>query len=104
MGYKVLISQDAIMDLRAIYEYIFTTLGSPVNAERQLSSLREAIISLEEMPYRFRAYDVGRYKDSGLRIMVVDKYCVFYMPDDDGRVVRISRVIYGARDIPAVLE
>ena len=40
----------------------------------------------------------------GLRIMPVDNYCVFYIPDAEYAVITIIRVMYGGRDIDAQLK
>ena len=39
-----------------------------------------------------------------LRLMPVDNYVVFYIPNDERRVVNVVRIIYGGRNIAAQLE
>ena len=36
--------------------------------------------------------------------MPVDNYVVFYIPNDERRVVNVVRIIYGGRNIAAQLE
>ena len=38
-----------------------------------------------------------------LRIMPVDNYCEFYIPDSEKQVVSIVRVMFGGRDIDTEL-
>ncbi|WP_442872059.1 type II toxin-antitoxin system RelE/ParE family toxin [Coprococcus sp. AF38-1] len=38
------------------------------------------------------------WKSRGLRVLLVDNYVVFYIPDSDKKVVTILRVMYAGRD------
>lgn len=55
---KILISDQADGDIRNICEYIAFELQSPENAGVQLDRLEESIIGLEQMPDRFREYEI----------------------------------------------
>lgn len=103
MTYEVEIAAQAEQDLRGIFEYIAFELQSPQSAAAQLSRLEENILALNQMPDRFRRYDREPWHSRGWRILPVDHYCVFYMPDHDRKVVYITRVLYGGRDIENVL-
>lgn len=99
MIYKVDISDEAKFDLRGIYEYIAFELLSPENAAGQIKRLQKSIMSLNEMPKRFRLHDREPWKSRGLRMVPVDNYIVFYIPNDEKKVVTITRVMYSGRDI-----
>lgn len=101
--YSVKITAQAEQDLRGIYEYIAYELQSPQSAAAQLSRLEEKICALDQLPDRFRRYDREPWHSRGWRIMPVDHYCVFYMPDHGRRVVGVTRVLYGGRDIEHTL-
>lgn len=103
MSYAVEISEQADADLRAIFEYIALDLKSVQNAVGQLTRLEKNIYSLDEMPERYRRYGKEPWHSRGLRIMPVDNFCVFYIPDNEKSVVNIVRVMYGGRDIDAEL-
>lgn len=103
MIYSVEITVQAERDLRGIYEYIANELQSPQAAAAQFSRLEENICALDQMPDRYRRYDREPWPGRGWRILPVDHYCVFYMPDHDRKVVYITRVLYGGRDIENVL-
>lgn len=103
MRYDVRISNQAEADLRSIFEYIAFELQSVQNAVGQLDRLEESILSLDQMPDRYRAYEKEPWHNRGLRVMPVDNYVVFYIPDHDTKVVNIVRVMYGGRDIDAQL-
>ena len=103
MSYAVEISAQADADLRGIFEYIAFELQSVQNAAAQLSRLEESIYALEEMPERYRRYDKEPWHSRGLRLMPVDNFCVFYIPDKDKNMVVVVRVMYGGRDIETEL-
>lgn len=104
MNYQVTMTQQAQADLREIFRYIAIDLQSPQNAIGQLTRLEQAIASLDRMPERFRLYDAPKWRERNLRIMPVDHYLVFYIPDHDHAVVTILRVMYGGRDVESQLE
>ena len=104
MIFTVEISSHAETDLRAIYEYIAFELQSLSNAARQLQRLEDNILSLEQMPHRFPAYQKEPLHSRGLRVMSVDNYLVYYIPDPTARTVTVLRVMYGGRDTTAQLE
>lgn len=104
MKYEVITTEQAAADLRAIFEYIAYELLAGENAIKQLDRLEEAILSLDEMPERYRLYDKEPWKERNLRIMPVDNYLVFYIPQNEEKIVTVIRVMYGRRDIDAQLK
>ena len=104
MIYEVEISEQADSDLRRIFEYIAFELQSPENASGQLDRLEEQILSLDTLPERYRKYEKEPWKSLGLRVLPVDNYVVFYIPDSDKKVVIILRVMYAGRDIDNQLK
>lgn len=104
MKYEVFATEQAAADLRAIFEYIAYDLFAGQNAFHQLDRLEQAILSLDEMPERYHLYDKEPWKERNLRIMPVDNYLVFYIPQSKERTVTVIRVMYGGRDIDALLK
>ena len=103
MSYEVTLTPEAKHDLREIYRYIAVELQSEQNANGQLNRLEENILKLDEMPERFRVYDRQPWRSRNLRVMPVDHYLVFYIPDHQSQIVTVVRVMYGGRDIEAQL-
>lgn len=103
MNYKISVSLQAKNDLIRIYRYIADDLLSPDNAERQLDRLYDSISSLDEMPDRFRIYDIEKWRGRNLRVMPVNNYLVFYVPDSDNQSVTVIRVLYGGQDVTNLL-
>ena len=104
MIYSVQITSHAESDLREIYEYIAYELLSPPTAARQLQRLEEEVLSLDQMPNRYPAYQEEPWYSRGLRVMSVDNYLVFYIPDAATQTVSVIRVMYGGRDIGFQLD
>ena len=98
MSFRVVITRQAEIDLCGIYEYIAYELHAPQSANGQLTRLEEAIFDLDEMPRRYKSYDKEPWRSRGLRVMPVENYLVYYIPDYDSMLVTIIRVMYGGRD------
>ncbi len=98
MKYKVVITEQANVDLKEIYEYIAFNLQEPGVAINQLERIEKAILSLDENPNRFRIYDKEPWFSRGLRQLPVDNFIVFYIPETEVGIVTVIRVMYGGRD------
>ena len=99
MKYKVNISPEAIKDINGIYEYISQVLYEENIAVKMIKLLQESILSLDEVPNRFKRFDNEPWKSRGVHIMPVKKYLVFYIVDDNKKSVDVIRIIYGSRDL-----
>lgn len=99
MKFKIILTQQADTDLRCIYEYIAFTLLEPGTASGQLAGIEKGILSLDEMPERFRMFEKEPWRNRELRLMPVDNFIVFYTPKTEDKTVSIIRVMYGGRDI-----
>lgn len=104
MSYEIRMTPQAQNDLRSIFNYIAFTLQSPRNAAGQLDRLEASIGSLDQMPERFHVYDKEPWRSRNLRIMPVDQYLIFFIPNHEKETVTILRVMYGRRDIEKQLD
>lgn len=98
MIFEVELTDQADYDLRGIYDYIADELQSPLNAHDQLDRLEKSIRSLVQFPERFRKYEEEPWYSRGLRVMVVDNYVVFYIPNMKSQIVTVIRVMSSKRD------
>ena len=98
MIFDVSYSAEARQDLRDIYEYIAYELLVPETAARQAERIMKAARSLEQIPMRYRLYEGEPWHSQGLRVLPVDNYLVFYLPDETNATVSIIRIMYGGRD------
>lgn len=104
MTFSVEITDQAKNDLRDVFEYIAFELCSMESAIGQLSRLEKRIGELSQMPERYRRYDREPWFTRNLRVMPVDHYLVFYIPDASRGTVTVIRVMYGGRDVHAQLD
>ena len=104
MKYRVLTTEKAEEDLSSIADYLIYKLLAGETALKQIGRIEQAVMSLEEMPERYRVYDKEPWKERNLRIMPVDNYLVFYIPQNEEKAVTVIRVMYGRRDIDAQLK
>jgi toxin ParE1/3/4 len=104
MTYDVKIADQALLDLKSIYEYIANVLMEPVIAEKQYSRIEKAAYSLDHMPERFRRYEKEPWRSSNLRVMPVDNYIVFYIVDNEKSAVTVIRIVYGRRNTEKELD
>lgn len=104
MKYTVNLLPEAVKDVNGIYEYIALNLGEKEIAVNMINLIEKNILSLDEMPGRYKIYENEPWKSRGVHIMPVKRYLVFYVVDDNEKVVNIFRVIYGSRDIDNALN
>ena len=104
MTYQITLTPEAQRDLRMIYHYIAMNLQSVQNATGQLDRLEENILGLAKMPERFHVYDREPWRSRNLRVMPVDNYLVFYIPNHQEKLVTVIRLMYGGRDVDAQLH
>ena len=102
--YDVTFTEQAENDLRGIFEYIAFDLLSPENAAGQLDRIEEKILSLGEYPEKFRQYEREPWKSRNTRVVPVDNYVIFYIPDKTKKLVTVIRVMYSGRDVDKQLD
>jgi len=104
MIWTVHTSDVADRNLLEIESYIADVLLEPITAEKQADRILTAIESLDQLPLRHRLYEHEPWHSLGFRVFPVDNYLIFYLSDEAARIVTVSHIIYGSRDIPAQLE
>ena len=103
MNWKVEVTDRARRDLRNILDYIMYELHEPQTALNLMRRITEEIISLDQMPLRYRLYEEEPWKSQGLRYFPVKKYLIFYYPEEFSGTVYVIRALYGGRDIGSQL-
>ena len=100
--FQVVYSTAAQEDVRSIYNYIAYELLAEQAAKKQVRRIREIVHSLNILPERHKAVDWEPWASMGMRKVPVDNYIVFYLVDNDNRIVIVDRVFYGGRDIHGI--
>lgn len=104
MKFEVELTEKADRDLRNIFLYIAVDLSSPENAEKQIERLWDAILSLDELPERYRCYEDEPWHSRGMRVLPIDNFVILYIPYLEEKVVRIVNIMYSGRDISKQLK
>ena len=99
MIWDVSYTNTAEQDLQGIYDYIADVLLEPCTAEEQVNRIMDAADSLEHMPMRHRLCDYEPWRSRGLRVVPVDNFLIFYLPDESQYAVAIIRIMYNRRNI-----
>jgi addiction module RelE/StbE family toxin len=94
MGYRVLIAESAIADLREIVEFVAE--DDPFAAGKLGEKLIEHALSLSVFPARHPFYD----KTRSIRKLAVPPYLIYYVTDEPSRLVNILHFWHGARRSP----
>lgn len=102
-SYAVLITLPAVEDLQSIVAYIADELREPSTARKLVNRIKEAVISLSEMPERYPLVADERLAMQKIRKMMVDNYVVFYVVSDEATTVTVVRILYGRRDWLSIL-
>ena len=104
MSFTVVFTDRARTDLRSIYTYIAYTLQSRLNADRQLARIEKEIMSLAEIPERYKRVPLDLGITDDVRMVSVDHYTVIYRVGKKPDTVQILRILYGGRDFASALK
>ncbi|MCL2189156.1 MAG: type II toxin-antitoxin system RelE/ParE family toxin [Defluviitaleaceae bacterium] len=103
MAYKVTYSTQASIDLEAIIEYIYGELHNPQAAQNFFNKTDETLVRLRDNPFIFPLHHDERLSAKGLRFVTIGSYLMFYAVDEKNNLVNIARIIYGRRNISAII-
>ena len=94
------LAPEAEADLDSVWYFVASQSGSPEVADRLIDTITTRFSLLSHHPH------IGRRRDDdlrpGLRSFPVGSYVIIYRLE--GADVLILRVLWGGRDIPALLE
>lgn len=95
--FNVLITEQALTQMEAIYRYISEELESPENALNQYNRISDAILSLETFPDRFHRISTTNLSFKDLHRMNIDNYATFYLVRNNQVIIVV--VLYGHSDV-----
>lgn len=96
--YQIEITEPAELDLREIYRYISVELQEPSIALSFIEKINEAIIGLENLPYRHELVIDEQLANQGIRKIPIEKYMIFFKIQEDEKKITVVRILYGKRD------
>lgn len=104
MEFKVKISPFAITQLEETVRYISEVLLVPDTALKWLNRLEKEISSLSLMPARYPLTEEEPWKTKGIRKTFVKGFVIYYLINEEDKVVTVTAVVYGKRNQLAALK
>lgn len=101
--FEVVITQLAEQDLADIVRYISRELREPFIAKKLIGRIREAIMSLTQLPERNPLVSDERLASQGIRKLLVENYIVFYVISHQAPTVTVLRILFNRRDWEGLL-
>ena len=98
MRYEVKLTSQAIEQIESIVQYISKVLFVPETARKWADTLQHEIEKLDFMPSRYPLTEEEPCHTKEIHKMPFKNFLVYYLIDEDRKVVWITAVIYGRRD------
>lgn len=98
MQYKVRLTDQAIEQIQQTVSYISHELLEPETAKRWADLLQREIASLNSMPARYPLTDEEPWRSYGIHKMTVKNFLVYYLIQEELKIVTVTAVVYGRRD------
>ena len=95
--YAVELTDAALAAITAQARYIAVEAQAPLNAERWLGRICDAVVSLEQFPQRAAKAEEDAYVKYKVRRLVIDSHLLLFTIDDDRRKVWIIGLRHGHR-------
>lgn len=101
--YSVRFLPAALNDMTEIAA-AFAMMDSKSGARRIKDKMKKAALQAAEFPYSGVAMPEEKLARAGYRMVLAEKYLMFYRIFEEDKTVLFYRVLDGARDYPALLE
>ena len=101
--YDVVLETTATLDLYGILDYNTEVLKSPESASRIYRLIKNQVLSLDVMPYRFPLVREEPFASMGVHLMPVESYNAFYIINEQKSEVHILRILYNRREWQNIL-
>lgn len=101
--YRVTLTQQAKDDIISIGDYIAFTLLEPDISRNFIKGLRNSILQLKLLPYKFPLVQDDILQSQGIRYMPYKNYYIFYEVIEIMQVVIVLRIGYNRRNWKEIL-
>lgn len=102
--YRRKYTEKASRDLRRIVQYITEELGNPNAARGVMAAVQKCTAGLCMFPSSGVLVPEAYRADMTVRKKLVENYILYYGVDKEKRVIWVLRIVYGARNMDAVLK
>ena len=96
--YEVILTENAKIELREIYDYISKSLMAEMAAKSLYNKIKESILRLEDFPESCSIIEHYKDKKYQYRKLIINNYIVVYRIDKENKKVYIVRIIFGKRN------
>ena len=102
--YKVAFSKIAESDIDETLAYISYDLSNPDAASSFADELEHKLNEVSKTPRMGRLVENDFLKRDDVRSFLVGNFIVYYIVDEDEKVIVILRVVYEKRDLDKILK
>ena len=104
MATRTKLSELAADDLNEIMRYYCEELFIPQAAAGFHNNIQRQIELIDDNPLMYPLHHDEKLSAEGYRFVTIGRYLMFYIVSDDETSVDIIRIVYGGRDLTALLE
>lgn len=104
MHYTVKLTTQAIEQINETVQYLSKVLAEPKAALKWADTLQYEIAKLDYMPSRHLLAEEELWHTKGIRRLLVKNFLVYYLIDEEKKIVWVTAIIYEKRDQIAVLS
>ncbi len=97
-------TDEAVEDLRNIYDYIANEKLEAERASKLIKAILDNVRKLDNLPFRNPQTNYSPWKEIGVRNMVVKNHVVFYKVYEADSIVRVLRIFSCKRDIATIIK
>lgn len=97
-------TNKAESDLDEIIRYIKVDLANPIAASNFIDCLLKSIDEIERFPESGSLVNNEYLIAKNVRKKLINNYIMFYVYDDENKIIYILRIIYGKRDISEIIN
>ena len=90
-------------DILSTVKYITNVLKNPVAANNLLDEIEHHEKNLEDNPYIYPLVNDDYLSEKGLRLIVIKNFLMFFIINEDIKIVNIIRFLYGRRNWKNIL-
>ena len=101
-GYRL--TKRAESDLDGIVSYIAVELANPQAASDFVDKLKDNIDEARAFPESGSLVDNEFLQLDNLRKKLIGNYIMYYLPDMGEKIIYILRIVYGKRNMDAILK
>lgn len=96
--YKVQITNYALVQMKEIRNYIANELHAPKAAYNLILEMKNKVASLDNMPECNQLVDSPKWREQGIRKILVKNFIMYYWIDEGQQTVYITAVVYEKRN------